>query len=62
MTRFREEYYATKAYKAEIARRARGPASAVEADRRARWAQYSKKSSQVRKKIYKAAQARLSGF
>ena len=62
MTRFREEVYAKKAYKAEVSRRRKGTESAVEADRRASRVQYLKKPSSVRKAIYKVEQAKLNGF
>ena len=61
MSRFREEYYATRSYKAFV-RRAGNPKAAAEADERARRAKYFKKSLSVRKAIDQATQARLSGF
>ncbi len=61
MTRFREEHYATKAFKAEVSRRRRGEALALEGDERPCRSQYFKNSPEARKAIHKA-QKRLNGF
>ncbi len=62
MTRFREEWYATRRYKA-LARRNASPCLPVEKVETAARALYFQKPRAVRKAIDKAqAQKRLSGF
>ncbi len=62
MSRFREEYYSTKAHKA-FARGVRDAKALAPSDAWASRAEYLKKPSPVRKAILKAqAQARLNGF
>jgi len=63
MTRFREEVYAARWYKA-LARREGRPQAAPDADTWASRAQHVQKPLSLRKKIRKAqtAQSRLDGF
>ena len=61
MARFREEWYASRTYKA-LARGARSPKGTPPADWRPRGSQYVQKSLSVRKAYRKASQARLDGF
>jgi len=65
MSRFREEHYESKAYKAAVSRRRKTPEVAVEAERRASRAQYFKNSLKARQAIaraQKAGQRRLGGL
>ena len=62
MTRFREEVYAKRSYKAEVARRRRRTESPDEAYARARRAEYLKNTPAARAAIRKAQAARLDGF
>jgi len=62
MSRFREEHYATKAWKAAFTLGGKRKEDPVEADRGASRAEYLKKPSSVRKAIHKAEAARLNGF
>ena len=61
MSRFREEWYATRRYKALTRRKDRTEIIA-EGDSRARRSQYLSQSLPVRKAIHKAQTARLDGF
>ncbi len=61
MTRFREDWYATRTYKA-LAAGATHKSDTLAADIRARRAQYFQKSLQGRKAIKKALQARMNGI
>ena len=61
MSRFLEEQYASRSYKAFIRRKGRS-GSDLEGDAAARRAQYFSQPLSVRKAIHKASQARLDGF
>jgi len=64
MSRFREEHYATKAWKAAFTPGGTRKKPDLEADERTRRSEYFKKPLAVRKAIYKAqkAQGRMNGF
>ena len=66
MSRFREEYYETRAYKAAQKTAAAvgkaGAPGAATADQRASRKEYFEKSLEQRKAITKAQAARLRGF
>jgi len=64
MTRFREEHYATRAWKKAFTPRGTRKESALADDVGASRAQYFQKSPAVRKAVRKAqkAQGRLDGF
>ncbi len=62
MTRFREEYYESRSYKAFISRGKKGAPSHSAIDTRESRKKYFEKSLAQRKAIYKAQAKRLDGF
>jgi len=62
MSRFREEQYESRAYKAFIARGKVNPGRDLAGNARESRAKYFKNSPEARKAINKATQARLNGI